>query len=183
MYGSGSSGIENVMERIRSFFTLNDPFSVAAIFTSLISLKGIDISHRYDNKKKGGSITITNMEKIPSLSSYRSSSNNIPETDGPIIEEQKGTENGDRNEENPDLKPDNNDNKINNISKINNPIFQDNVETTNPQENSEHHGLSIYDIAYRMYDHSDIWVCKTCPRSGDKWEILNHHSSCKRNKK
>ncbi|WP_458746022.1 bifunctional DNA primase/polymerase [Candidatus Nitrosocosmicus sp. T] len=40
---------------------------------STLKEKGIDISHKYDNYKKGRTIVVRNIEKIPSLSSYRSS--------------------------------------------------------------------------------------------------------------
>jgi len=39
--------------------------------------------------------------------------------------------------------------------------------------------INIHQIADRMYEHSDIWICKTCNYSGDKWDLLSHYQNCK----
>jgi replicative DNA helicase Mcm len=41
--------------------------------------------------------------------------------------------------------------------------------------------LNISDIANRLYEGSDIWLCKMCNQRGDKWYMLQHN--CKMNRK
>ncbi|MDN5868997.1 MAG: hypothetical protein L0H55_16555 [Candidatus Nitrosocosmicus sp.] len=142
--------------------------------------KGIEIDSGYNNKIKSRVIKIINIQKI---SSYRSSSSDIiPEPDETIIERQSGSENKDTNEQYfPET--DTNDSKTIDIYKTDKPFFQDSIKTTNPKDSSDQQEVSIYDIADRMYEHRDTWICKTCTWSGDKWEILNHYPFCKNNKK
>ena len=42
--------------------------------------------------------------------------------------------------------------------------------------------LEIHNIADRLYEGSDIWLCKNCNQRGDKWFILNHYPNCKMDK-
>ncbi len=50
----------------------------------------------------------------------------------------------------------------------------DAIRDTNP---------NIHENADRLYSGSDIWVCKNCNERGDSWYILNHHPTCKNNRK
>lgn len=43
--------------------------------------------------------------------------------------------------------------------------------------------INIHQIADRIHEHSDVWMCKTCDHKGDKWDLLNHQPYCKNNKK
>ncbi len=43
--------------------------------------------------------------------------------------------------------------------------------------------INIHQIADRIHEHSDVWVCKTCDHKGDKWDLFNHYPYCKNNKK
>ena len=61
------------------------------------------------------------------------------------------------------------------------PIAEGNFQSNN--NTAKEYQLSIHNIANRLYEGSDIWLCKTCNQRGDKWYILNHYPNCKMNKK
>jgi len=133
--------------------------------SSTLKKRAIEISHSYDNKTRGRIIRITNIEKISSLSSYRS-----------------GHELG----------------KIENETNVFNEVNSENIELEQESESSEksiklseeeqntvnviNKVINIHQIADRIHEHIDIWVCKTCDHKGDKWDLLNHIAYCKNNK-
>lgn len=164
--------------------------------------KGIEITHNYNNKRKGRQIKIINLQKISSLSSYRSSCSDDSnlEKDDNFVEENNNTLcNFETNAE--DKEYDNNQFEIKNTSSI---VVIDNTSQTNDlmidantsnitpativmndlqNNNSNGFQLNIHNIANRLYEGSNIWLCKTCDQRGDKWYILDHNSDCKMNKK
>jgi hypothetical protein len=167
--------------------------------------KGIDIQRLYDNKRKGRQIKIINLGKISSLSSYRSSYDNINsdyDDNNTTSDKENTLFRSETNAENQDDKNNHQDNNNSNVltddlyasyQKNNDicdtckptiisvtPIAEGNFQSNNTSNEQQ---PSICDIANRMYEGSDTWLCKTCNQIGDKWYILNHYPSCKRNKK
>ncbi len=135
--------------------------------------KGIDITHKYNNNKKGRTIFLTNIEKISSLSSYRSSGDS--ESD----------------------KTDNETTVFDLVNSVNiekegleselgeKALKHDNLilEAGQNTEKDNNKVINIYQIAGRIHEHSDIWMCKRCDHKGDKWDLLKHYPYCKNNKK
>ncbi|KAA2282968.1 hypothetical protein [Candidatus Nitrosocosmicus sp. SS] len=137
--------------------------------SSTLKNRGIEISHGYDNKTKSRVIRITNTEKIPSLSSYRSSDresgktitemNVFNFTNSENIEIERKSELRHRGPNSDNKIPDVHDNDDKNINRV----------------------INIYQIADRIHEHSDIWKCKRCDHRGDKWDLLSHYPNCRNN--
>ena len=134
--------------------------------------KGIDIIHNYDNNRKGRQIKIINLQKISSLSSYRSSSGGD--------EEIRGDEQGISNFFPPY--------SVNEQINLESPEAVAGITPSMSNDTMDHDAIgdtkpNIHEIADRLYSGSDVWVCKNCNERGDRWHILNHLQYCKRNKK
>lgn len=134
---------------------------------STLKDEGIDILHKYDNKRKSRIICMTNLEKLSLLSSYRSSDHELGKMKSEIDvsnfanSENKGQEGEleSREKRIKIFKEQQYDNK--NINKV----------------------INIHQIADRIHELSDIWMCKKCDHKGDKWDLLDHHSHCENNQK
>lgn len=139
--------------------------------------KGIDIIHNYDNKRRGRQIKIINLQKISSLSSYRSSSGNDDE-------ETRSDEQGISN-----FFPSNSPNEQHNLESPEAPEAVTEITPSMSNDPMDHEAIkgdttpNIHEIADRLYAGSDVWVCKNCNEMGDRWHMLNHLPYCKNNKK
>jgi hypothetical protein len=138
---------------------------------STLKDKGIGISHSYDNKRKSRIIHLRNVEKISSLSSYRSNNNELDKTDNETsVFNFVNSEKIEKEEESELSK------KALKYDYMISEVGQNNNKDDNKI-------INIHKIADRIYEHSDVWVCKTCDHKGDKWDLLNHHPYCRNNKK
>ena len=116
-------------------------------------------------------IKIINLQKISSISSYRSSLDNIKE-----IKNEK-----DKNNFFPSY-------SVNEQNNLELPEAVTGITASMYNDNPDHDTIrdttpNIHEIADRLYSGSDTWVCKSCNERGDRWHILNHLPNCKMNKK
>lgn len=131
---------------------------------STLKEKGIEISHSYDNKRKSRIIILTNIEKISSLSSYRSNDTNPEEHyQNDVIQ---------------DLLSPSEDNK-----KSEDKLAEDNeLRLVNEDITTSLKQPNIHEIARKLYPGSDIWICNNCTFKGDKFDLLSHPPHCKNNR-
>ena len=132
--------------------------------TSTLKQMGIEISHSYDNKSKSRIIRITNIEKISSLSSYRSKDSD--------------PEDRYKNDSIQDLLTTSDGNK-----KSDDKLAEDNeLGVVNKEITTSLNQPDIHEIARKLYPGSDIWICNNCTFRGDKFDLLSHPPYCKNNK-
>jgi hypothetical protein len=133
---------------------------------STLKKRGIAIYHKYDNSKKGKTIILTNIDKISSLSAYRSNDNGSDSEASvfDFVSSEKIEKESDLGEK---------------ALKSHNEILESGQKT----EKDYNEVININQIADRIHEHSDIWKCKVCDHKGDKWDLLNHYHYCKNNSK
>lgn len=140
--------------------------------SSTLKKRGIEISHGYENKTKSRVIRIANLEKISSLSSYRSDSDHDVNKTGDKTDIFNSTNSGNTNiVQEPET------------SSTGIGIKYAPPDVHKGKVKDDYRVVNIYQIAYRMHEHSDMWTCKVCDHKGDKWDLLNHNKYCQNVKK
>lgn len=134
--------------------------------TPTLREKGIEITFGYDNKLKSRVIKIRKIPDISLLSSYRSGDHRLSKMNSEI-DILSHTDQDDSKKEiqsvlkDLELEPEAHKNIYKDLNKV---------------------VINIHQIANRLYEHSDTWVCKTCNHKGDKWDLFSHVRYCQNNK-